>query len=361
MSMLIIDGVRYRLWTPTDEEKEFHPLVRKCSKDIFGEDSLYFEVKQILRSASGVGSIPDAYVISLSKSEWYVVENELSSHPVYDHIVNQLTKFINGIENQNARSQIVDILYDEIKKDPVLKATIEKAIRSTEIYHFLSKLLSKNPRIVIIVDEKKREVEEACRVLKYDTHIIELKSFVREDAPSVRAHIFEPLYTAGRVAKIEKREERKHFIPVIKFGRTIKIEKREEGKPKPYKQWDDLLAWVNDNIKELVSILSERIASFGDVNRLVRGRYLCFYRGKPSSKSIFAAFMLTKGALKVRIRTDPNTFSDPQKWTGDRIYKGWFFKQGQEREFKISSKDQIPYAIEIVKHSYEISGLQEKK
>lgn len=207
--MLIIDGVRYRLWTPKDEVKEFHPLVKKCSKDIFGEDSLYFEVRQILKSASGISSIPDAYVISPSKSEWYVVENELSSHPVYDHIVNQLAKFIGGIEKQEAKSQIVNALHEEIKKDPVLKATIEKAIGSTEIHHFLSKLLSKNPRIVIIIDEKTKGVEEACKVLKYDPHIIEFKTFVREDAPSVRAHIFEPLYMAGRVAKIEKREERK--------------------------------------------------------------------------------------------------------------------------------------------------------
>jgi len=28
MSMLIVDGVKYKLWTPKDEEKEFHPLVK---------------------------------------------------------------------------------------------------------------------------------------------------------------------------------------------------------------------------------------------------------------------------------------------------------------------------------------------
>jgi predicted transport protein len=116
-----------------------------------------------------------------------------------------------------------------------------------------------------------------------------------------------------------------------------------------------MLAWVSDNVKELVNILGERVAEFGDVNRAVHGRYLCFYRGKPSVKSIFAAFLLTKKALKARIRTDPSTFRDPQKWTGDKIYKGWFFKQGQEREFKIFSKDQLSYAIELIKQSYEIS------
>jgi predicted transport protein len=92
-----------------------------------------------------------------------------------------------------------------------------------------------------------------------------------------------------------------------------------------------------------------------DVSSVIHGRYLCFYRGKPSTRSIFAAFLLTRKALKVRIRTDPNKFKDPEKWTGDRVYKGWFFKQGEEREFKITSEEQIPYAMELVKQSYEIS------
>jgi predicted transport protein len=60
-------------------------------------------------------------------------------------------------------------------------------------------------------------------------------------------------------------------------------------------------------------------------------------------------------ALKIRIRTDPTSFKDPRKWTGDRIYKGWFFKQGQEREFKITEMPQIDYAMELIKQSYELA------
>jgi len=153
--MLLIDGVKYQLWTPKDEEKEFHPIVREHSKEIFGETSLYFDVKHVLKTKSGIGSIPDAYVINLTKPlEWYVVENELASHPVYDHIVKQLTKFINGITNQNARSQILDMLYDEINKDNVLKATVQELVGPTDIHHAISKLLSKLPKIVIVIDEK---------------------------------------------------------------------------------------------------------------------------------------------------------------------------------------------------------------
>jgi predicted transport protein len=310
-------------------------MVRNCSKEIFGNDSLYFDVRHVLRTASGIGSIPDAYVISLSRKEWYVVENELASHPIYDHIIKQLTKFINGIRNQNARTQIIDMLYKEINKDPVLKATMQKHIGSTDIYHFLSKLVSKSPRIVIIIDQKTSDIEEACRVLKYQPDIVEFKTYVRENAENVHTHLFEPLYAMEKIS--ERKEELRRPLP------------------EHYENWENMLAWVNDNVKEIVEILTNRIIGIGNVNHVAHGRYYCFYKGKPSTKSIFAAFLLTKAALKVRIRTVPNAFKDPKKWTGDRVYKGWFFKQGQEREFKITGKDQIDYAMELIKQSCQLA------
>lgn len=86
------------------------------------------------------------------------------------------------------------------------------------------------------------------------------------------------------------------------------------------------------------------------------GRYYSFYKGKPSGKSRFATLLLTKNFVKVRIRTDPNTFRDSKRWTGDKIYKGWFFKKGEEREFRVTEKGQIDYAMGLIKQSYEISG-----
>lgn len=191
--MLIIDGIKYKLWTPKNEEKEFHPIIKKYSKEIFGEDSLYFDVKHALKTISGIGTIPDAYVICLSRKEWYVVENELASHSIYDHIVKQLTKFINGIENQNTRTQIIDMLYDEINNDIFLKAKVQKKLGSTDPYHFLSKLISKPPTIVIVIDQKTPEVIDACRALKYQPYIIQFRTFAREDAPTIRAHEFDSL------------------------------------------------------------------------------------------------------------------------------------------------------------------------
>ncbi|MGD6810511.1 MAG: winged helix-turn-helix domain-containing protein [Candidatus Bathyarchaeia archaeon] len=193
--MLIIDGVRYKPWIPKDEENDFHPMVRANASEIFGTDSVYFDVKFSLKSVSGIVSIPDAYVLNLrkTKAEWYVIENELATHPIYDHIVKQLTKFINGVENQNTRMQILDMIYQKINEDTILKSRIKKLTDADDTYHLLSRVFSMPPRIVIIIDQKTAELEEATRVLKYHTDIIEFKIFAREDDMDSRAVLFEPL------------------------------------------------------------------------------------------------------------------------------------------------------------------------
>jgi predicted transport protein len=326
--MLIIDGVKYNLWTPKDEEKQFHPIVREHSKEVFGEKSLYFDVKHVLKTASGIGSIPDAYVINLSKPpEWYVVENELASHPAYDHIAKQLMKFINGIENQNAKNQILDMLYDKISEEGALKATVKKMTESDDIHHFLAKLLSIPPRIVIVIDQKTPEVEEACRALNYQTDIVEFKTYIRENAESVHAHLFDPL--SG----------------IIKPTPPLH--------PPKHESWEEKLARVDENVREIAMTLTTRIEQLGNVSHRPTGPDYVFFRETSGKKIGFTGLFLTKPALKVRIRTDPTTFKDPKKWTGDKEYH-WFFKVG-EKEFKITGKDQIDYAMELIKQSFQLA------
>jgi hypothetical protein len=193
--MLIVDGVKYEPWTPQNEEKEFHPLIKANSKEIFGKDIIYFDVKTMIKTASGIGTIPDAYVIKLTEPyEWYVIENELATHSIYDHVVNQLTKFINGIDNKDTRNQILDMLYEVINKDNNLRSLVSTKTGYVDIHHFLSKLfLAKNPRIVVIIDKVTLDLEEACQALRYTPDIIEFKSFVKEDGSKSFAHLFEPL------------------------------------------------------------------------------------------------------------------------------------------------------------------------
>jgi len=195
--MLFVDGVEYRRWNPSKEE-ELQGFVNACSTKIFGEDSLYFPVKRRLKSLGGVGSIPDGYVIKLSKPyRWSIVEVELSSHPVHDHIVSQLSRFTSGIRNPESRKSIVRALYDEISSDPVTEIYVRKQISPNEIFRFLSDTIDQEPQLVIVIDETTTELEEACDSIQLrDKKVVEFKIFERTDAGIKNAFLFEPITEA---------------------------------------------------------------------------------------------------------------------------------------------------------------------
>jgi hypothetical protein len=69
--MLLIDGVRYEEWTPATEDG-FEQVIKEHANDIFGEQSIYLDLKQKLKSKAGIGSIPDGYVIAFGEQpHWH--------------------------------------------------------------------------------------------------------------------------------------------------------------------------------------------------------------------------------------------------------------------------------------------------
>ncbi len=193
--MLLIDGVRYQEWTP-EKEDELEQIVNEHAQEIFGENSIYIDRKLKLRAISGIGSIPDGYVIVFGESpEWHIVEVELSSHQLYEHIVPQVSRFIAGIANPATRSQIVSTIHNQINGDDLLKIKAKKAIGSEEIYKFLSELVSKPPVVTIIIEKKTPELDDALNAINHpQKKVIEFQTFRRVGAEAVHAHIFEPVY-----------------------------------------------------------------------------------------------------------------------------------------------------------------------
>ncbi len=238
--MLLIDGVRYEEWIPEKEVEEFQPLVKEHVQDIFGNKSKYIEARR-LKSKAGIGSVPDGFVIIFGDSpQWHIVEVELSAHQLYDHIVNQVGRFVNGIENPVTQKNIIETIYQEITGSKISKVEVEEAIGSGEIHKFLTDLISLSPILTIIIEKKTQELEEAINLLKYSPiKIVEFRTFTREGVGlPVHAHLFEPLYqpppkkiiitevTKEEITttpKVEKRVTIKNLIDagILKVGQVI--------------------------------------------------------------------------------------------------------------------------------------------
>lgn len=187
---LLKDGVRYDLWQPQNEE-ELEEIFLEHYKEIFGKDAICFNTKKVIESNAQIASIPDAYIIYTNQPhKWSIVEVELSSHNVFSHIVPQINKFANGIKNQLTLRKITKALHTEIKNNQILKAWVRDKIGSGEIHEFLSNAVYEKPDLVIVVEKKTAQLEEAIRSQSLESNILEIKTFRRKGAEDVHAHLF---------------------------------------------------------------------------------------------------------------------------------------------------------------------------
>lgn len=167
--------------------------------------------------------------------------------------------------------------------------------------------------------------------MPFETRIVEFKTFTREGVGlAVHAHLFEPVQVSP-----------------------------SPPPPPPRATWDEKLKLTSESVQELVKVLTNRIVGeLGDVIHKPIGDDYQFFREEKTSRSRLADLMLRKKWVSVRIRADPKTFKDERDWTEGKVYKGWFFTHGvgQEREFRIDSKEQLDYAMELIRQSYNISA-----
>jgi len=200
MSVLIIDSIKYNKLV-LKEEKQLEDFVKTHYSEIFGNNSLYFDIKPELRSKAGIGSKPDGIVVIFEKPSYCIVENERAEHGIHDHVVTQISKFSTAFKKPETQKKIIEAIYEEIHDDPS-KELFVKSRAKGDLHKFLTDLFSSKPVVVIIIDELLDELEEAVEELPLECRIIEFKTFAREDAPSIHAHLFDPLSGSSRKEEV---------------------------------------------------------------------------------------------------------------------------------------------------------------
>jgi len=228
--VLVIDGVRYIEYSP-EHETEIETFISKHSNEIFGKDAFYFDIKKKIQTLSGVGTIPDGFAITINPNYWYIVEAELSSHSVYQHMIPQISKFISAWNNENNQKELVKTLYQYITFDKVLEAKFRNAVSDVDIHKFLTDLIATEPILVVIIaDKKTSNVEEGSKTLTIETVVVELKTYSRENSKhTVLAHeIDSPLYQIKEAVVETQVDEQSADAIVGKLGgKMVEITKEQ--------------------------------------------------------------------------------------------------------------------------------------
>ena len=331
METLLIDGVKYKLHTYRDEDELEKIVISRC-KDIFGENSLYFD-KQTLETGAGIRARTDGFVISLDLNKWYILEVELSNHPLYEHIVPQITKFHTAYKSPDTLRKISCAFDDDIKSDPTKRLIFELKSIEKERYRFLSDLVASKPIIVIPIDHITDEAKEVCGSLPFENKIIEFKTFVREGTENVYAHLFEPLYES-------KPREPEKLIERPRVAKESLSLKRKEWKEEEH------LAGIPDRIRGLYQKLKTHLMSIGpDIKIKPLALYIGFI-----SKTNFVDILILKKALKIWLNMRKGELNDPKGICRDVSETGHW--GNGDYELSIQEDKNIDYIVDLAKQSY---------
>lgn len=204
MKIIVKDSVKY-LSHHYNDEFELENLVKKHVEFIFGNNSLFFE-KSKIKSKSGIGSTPDGFVLLPLEQKWYIIEVELSQHPLHEHIVSQISRFCSAIKNPATRQRLIDVFDEEVINNSKLNYKYKTIKIKKERHKIFTEVINRNPEITIIIDEKTRDLEDVCDILPFTPKVIEFKTYRREGS-NVLVHIFDTLASYP----IKNKEE--EFIP----------------------------------------------------------------------------------------------------------------------------------------------------
>lgn len=122
--LLLKDGIKYFLHEYSSEEELVQMVVEHC-KEIFGANAMFFG-PQTMKTRIGIETRNDGVILTTDQKRWYILEVELSKHPLHEHIIPQITRFSMVYEEAETRKKIISALYNAIQQDIFKKATIQK-------------------------------------------------------------------------------------------------------------------------------------------------------------------------------------------------------------------------------------------
>lgn len=223
MERLLIQGATYH-FHEYELESEFERAVASLYHDIFGEKTIYVDIKK--RIGDSILSIPDGYLIDFTfekEPRLYIIENELSSHDPYKHIGAQLLKFAIGYRTSGRK--IKEYLLEYISQRPADLEKVNNAVKNSNFRNsdaLLEWLIFDKPvAAIVIIDRSSSDLENVLSQLTLETDIIEFQSFTNGKE---FIHKFEPFNQ-----EVREIEEKPQSTFAVEDLDTIVVPARADG------------------------------------------------------------------------------------------------------------------------------------
>ncbi len=149
-------------------EADFEKIVKDNSKILFGEKTIYLDVKNKINTKALGAAILDGFLFNFEnekKPEFYFVEVELEAHSFDGHIFPQIKKCFAFFKNSESRDELIGKLFDFIKSNPKIEQEFKNYLKDKEIYKALKDIIENNQNILLVIDENKPEFEETANTI----------------------------------------------------------------------------------------------------------------------------------------------------------------------------------------------------
>ncbi len=180
--MLISRNTKF-IKSPFDNESELEKVIIENYEYLFGPNSFYLS-KAKIRTADGVGTIPDGFAIDIAERKWYLVEAELIHHSVWSHIAPQVTKQLLASQQALTKRILVELSVEQYQNDPYTKEKFEDLnIPAINVRQVIGDILETEPIIGVPIDGISNDLRDWARTLKSKVKLWLVSKFVEFNNP----------------------------------------------------------------------------------------------------------------------------------------------------------------------------------
>lgn len=319
---LVTDQGIFELFQYTREE-DLESDVLKNIKVLFGQNCLFVPQTKLKSYTDMPGGVPDGLLIDIDQSKMFIIEIELSSHPIYDHIAPQLAKFKRLFKNSQVREDVTKVFYESVKVDKNLSQIIKNKTNSEEIYVHIKKIIdSSSQNLVLIVDDFNPDIEMSAEDFSA-SRILELKRY--QNGEKIIYKIFDNSDEGGHL-----KPTRKDITVSTKIAFSS-VEEYLEGK--------------NSDSLDLYRTIREKVMSYGNVKEFFKTNRI-YFRDETKHRTFMGINCYDRRGRVLIVIYAGKEFDDSKN-----ISKPWG-EGSSSRWFYINSREELEYALSLIEQSF---------
>ena len=163
---------------PFYSEQELHDWAAE-NIHTFLPNAIYLPGFQVTTS-SGKKGVPDGFAFNFQEREWFVIESELLHHGVWNHIAEQIIRFVVAMQNPQSRRKIRDRIFEHLIDSGqtqtianILNTNAERLLQQIELF-----IEGIRPEFVIFIDDTNADLTDMAQALSASTRVFRIQKFI---------------------------------------------------------------------------------------------------------------------------------------------------------------------------------------